>query len=140
MKKKEIDFNSFEITGNNILVEVPTKTKGGLILISDKKTLQSGWFEIVKVGKNPNKDKDGNIINTEITVGKEAFVYFHHEPYEFDAIVFKSKEDQLNEIENKQALSNIVLSDNLGGLATAKSTEEERSFILVREHDILFTR
>jgi hypothetical protein len=136
-----IDFNSFEIKRGHVLIEYPTKTDSGFILIkADNSTAQSGWFKVVKSGKRDNAAAlDEDIIKEVGTT--EAFVYFHHQPYEFDEIVFKSRRDQKAEMEKKEGMEGIVISDGLGGLKNASELQEpERVFALVREHDILFTR
>lgn len=130
----KIDFDSIELTGTSLIIEFPTKSDGGLILVpADNTTKMSGWFKIIKTGEG--------VVDKRIQAGKEAFIYFHHDPYRLEEIIFHSREDQLNELNKNDATSNLVISDALGNLKDAKSMKEpEREFALVKEYDVLFFR
>lgn len=131
---QKLNFNEIELTGTSILIEFPTKTDGGLILVpSDNSTRMSGWFKIIKVA-------DG-CVDKRIQEGKEAFIYFHHDPYRLDELVFRSRKDQLEELNKQEVTSNLVISDALGNLQHANASKEpEREFALVKEYDVLFFR
>lgn len=129
-----IDFNKIKTAGQKVLIEYPTKSESGLILINtENNTAQSGWFKIVAVGKG--------VSNPDITEGREGFVYFHHKPIELEEIVFKTSKEQAAEMKMQEDVGGIVISDALGGLKSAKDFKEpERMFALVGEYDVLFTR
>ena len=136
-----INFNAFEMRRGNILIEYPTKTSSGIVMINDNKTLQSGWFKVIKSGKFDNVQRSEEDIVADVDKGKEVFVYFHHQPIEFEEIIFKSFKEQQQYITKQTATSSIILSDGMGGLKEAKSTDDDgRVFALVPEHSILFTR
>lgn len=124
-----IDFNSFELTGKQVMIEYPTKSSFGLILINDdNKSLSSGWFKVVKTAKDV----------TQVKQGEEAYVYFHNKPLEVDELILKSRKDQKKQMEKDVAKGSLILPEPtaLNGLAEDKG----REFGIIPENFVVLTR
>lgn len=114
----------FNVPSRFVLVELPTKTDFGLILINqENKSLEEGWFKVIKVGKDV----------VEIKEGMEAYIFFHNKPYTFDELTFKSRKEQKEKVERLTALSHLTLPEN-------SKDEDLREFALVPESSCLFYR
>lgn len=131
----EIDFNSFELgRPNDVMIEFPTQTNFGLLLMTDGlKTTQSGWFRVVKTGKEVNKEWEG----------KEAFIYFHNQPIEFDSLVLASRKEQKEQMIEESKEANKIIKDIKPTWETEKKVGEkwlERAFAVINAHDVVLTR
>lgn len=143
----KIDFDKVKLRRGHILIEYPTgKTKGGLILTNENKTLTMGWYKVVKSGKKDNSHLAAAGIEEDIITdvdkgkGKAVFVYFNNLPVELPEIVFKTMEEQETELQRQEAMSEIVIADNLGGIKKPDLFETGRLFALIPEREIILER
>lgn len=145
--KSKIDFDAIEMRRGHILIEIPTgKTAAGIILVNETKTLTMGWYKVVKSGKKDNSHlamaniEEDIITDLDKGKGKAAFIFFNNNPIELPEVVFKTKEEQEDEAKKQEAMSDIVIADNLGGIKRPDMFEDGRIFALIPEREILFIR
>ena len=145
--KNTIDFDAVKLRRGHILIEYPTgKTKGGLILTNENKSLTMGWYKVVKSGKKDNSHLAAAGIEEDIITdvnkgkGKAVFIFFNNAPLELPEIVFKTEKEQEDEMKKQEAMADIVLADGLGGIKKPDLFEEGRIFAMIPEREILFER
>lgn len=132
-----VNFDEFELgRENDIMIEFPTKTNFGLMLMHDTlKTTQSGWFKVLKVGRKVISVKEG----------QEAFIYFYNQPVIFEEVHLASRKEQkevmekeLAEVEKKN--SKIIQLEPTWTGAPKDEYIEGRIFAVINAHDVILTR
>lgn len=127
---EKIDFSKFKLNGKKCIIEVPTETqKGLLIMLNDKEQLKSGWFKLLKRGDQV----------TDWEEEQEVFIYLNHPPIFLNELIFQDKETQEKVLEDLEEKTNSVIE-----VVQSDFVKEEkvfkREFAVIQEYDILFAR
>lgn len=131
------DFKEFELgRENDIMIEFPTKTDFGLIIMTaDNKTAQSGWFKVHKIGRKVQSVKEG----------QEAYIFFYNQPVIFEGMHLSSRAEQKKVMDEEKEKaeknsSKIIQVKPTWEGAPKDEMVDDRLFAVVNAHDVILTR